>query len=113
MTGDGDQAGGGPGAKRSIGDGLRRLLDQRAEGRSESGSQTAILNHRGQRHVVGLINLSSSGAMLRFPGDVADGDEVMLHLLDHGAVAGQVRWIRDGKVGVSFTDLVDSVQDER
>lgn len=103
----------GPGTRRGIGDGLRRLLDQRDEERSESGSQTAVLSHQGSRHVVGMVNLSSAGAMLRFRGDLAEGDEVLLQLLDHGAVKGQVRWIRDGRVGVSFAAPVDSVQGEQ
>jgi hypothetical protein len=30
------------------------------------------------------------------------GENVELQLLDHGAVAGQVRWVRDGHVGINF-----------
>jgi hypothetical protein len=30
------------------------------------------------------------------------GEEVTLQLLDHGAVAGHVRWVRDGRVGINF-----------
>ncbi len=112
MTGQGDRAGGGPGIKRGIGDSLRRLLDQRGEERSESASQTAVLIHRGGRHVVGLSNLSGTGAMIRFGGDIAEGDEVILHLLDHGAVSGQVRWNRDGRVGILFTAPLTVTMDE-
>lgn len=102
----------GPSAKRGIADGLRRLLDQRDEERSDSGSQTAVLTHDGNRHVVGILNLSPSGAMLRFRGVLADGDEVMLQLLDHGPVAGQVRWVRDGRVGVAFATSLEGVEDQ-
>ena len=94
-----------PASKRpGISDGLRRLLDQRAEQRDDVDAQTAVLNLRGRRHVVRVANLSSSGAMIVFAGDLAEGDEVALQLLDHGAVTGQVRWVRDGRVGVSFAD---------
>ncbi|MCY7281158.1 MAG: PilZ domain-containing protein [Sphingomonas bacterium] len=51
-----------------------------------------------------MANLSSSGAMIVFQGDLAEGDEVMLQLLDQGSVAAQVRWVLDGRVGVSFAD---------
>lgn len=102
----------GSGEKKGIGDGLRRLLDQRGEERSEGGSQTAVLTHDGQRHVVGLVNLSSSGAMVRFRGELAEGAAVQLHLLDHGAVSGQVRWVRDGRIGVSFDTPIEPMQDQ-
>ena len=98
-----------PASKRpGISDGLRRLLDQRVESRDESQSQTAVLNHRGHRHVVRIANLSSAGAMIVFQGDLAEGDEVMLQLLDHGSVTGQVRWSRDGRIGVNFVRPLDS-----
>ncbi len=75
-------------------------------------TQTAILNHRGHRHVVRVGNLSASGAMIAFTGDLAEGDEIALQLLDHGAVPAQVRWVRDGRVGVSFAGLADPATDE-
>lgn len=97
-----------PASKRpGISDNLRRLLDQRAESRDDGQSQTAVLNHRGHRHVVRIANLSSSGAMIVFQGDLAEGDEVMLQLLDQGPVAGQVRWVRDGRVGINFLDQLE------
>lgn len=96
-----------PGTKGAFSDGLRRLLDQREEERSESGSQTAVLTHAGSRHVVGVVNLSPVGAMIRFRGALAEGEEIMLQLLDHGPVTGQVRWVRDGRVGISFDSPVE------
>jgi len=95
-----------------ISDGLRRLLDQRAEQRIEGETQTAVLNHRGHRHVVRVANLSASGAMIAFTGDLAEGDEISLQLLDHEAVPAQVRWVRDGRVGVSFAGSADPSTDE-
>ena len=97
-----------PASKRpGLSDGLRRLLDQRVEQRDEAESQTAVLNLRGHRHVVRIANLSSSGAMIVFQGDLAEGEEVVLQLLDHGSVTAQVRWVRDGRVGISFADPAD------
>lgn len=102
----------GPGSKQGIADGLRRLLDQRDEERCDGGSQNAVLTHNGDRHVVGVINLSTSGAMIRFRGELIQGAEVQLQLLDHGTVTGQVRWIRDGRVGVSFATPVNVAEDQ-
>jgi hypothetical protein len=41
--------------------------------------------------------------MLRFAGDAHIGETVSLQLLDRGTIAGQVRWLRDGRMGVYFT----------
>lgn len=102
-----------PAPKRAaLGDGLRRLLDQRVEPRDEAESQTAVLNHRGHRHVVRIANLSATGAMIVFQGDLTEGEEVVLQLLDHGSVTGQVRWVRGGRVGVSFVDSAKTQTDQ-
>ena len=102
-----------PASKRSVlGDGLRRLLDERHEQRAPSGSQTAMLDYHGRRHVVRVVNLSPSGAMLVYQGNLPDGDEVTLHLLDHGPVTGQVRWTRDGRLGINFLQPLDSMLDQ-
>lgn len=102
-----------PSSKRSgISEGLRRLLDERADERSDGESQTAVLNHRGHRHVVRVANLSASGAMIVYSGDLAEGEELVLQLLDQGLVTGQVRWVRDGRVGVSFDDSAGPQPDE-
>ncbi len=81
---------------------VKRMFDERAEERLEAESQTAVLSFRGRNHIVGLVNLSSSGAMLRFSGDAHIGESVALQLLDRGTIDGQVRWLRDGRMGVYF-----------
>lgn len=81
---------------------VKRMFDERSEARIETESQTAILSIRGRNHIVGLVNLSRSGAMLRFTGDAHIGESVSLQLLDRGTIAGQVRWLRDGRMGVYF-----------
>jgi hypothetical protein len=78
------------------------MFDERAEDRLESDSSTVLLTLRNRGHVVTLVNLSRSGAMMRFAGDAHIGESVSLQLLDRGAIAGQVRWLRDGRMGVSF-----------
>ena len=81
---------------------VKRMFDERSEERIEAESQTAILSIRGRNHIVGLANLSRSGAMLRFTGDAHIGESVSLQLLDRGTIDGQVRWLRDGRMGVYF-----------
>ena len=81
---------------------VKRMFDERGEDRLDAESQTAILSLRGRNHIVGLVNLSSSGVMLRFTGDAHIGESVSLQLLDRGTIAGQVRWLRDGRMGVYF-----------
>lgn len=89
-------------------DRLRSLLDPRREGRRASDpSQTAILSLRGRDHAIAILDLSQSGAMITFDGHAYEGDPVTIQLLDHGPVAGQVRWIRDGRAGIAFSRSLD------
>lgn len=83
---------------------VRRWFDQREEPRGEAGDglQSAVLVHRGRNHVVRVGNISASGAMVVYADVPHIGEAVTLQLLDHGAVAGQVRWVRDGCVGINF-----------
>ena len=81
---------------------VKRMFDERSEDRLDAESQTAVLSLRGRNNIVGVVNLSRSGAMLRFTGDAHIGESVSLQLLDRGTIAGQVRWLRDGRMGVYF-----------
>ena len=82
--------------------GVKRMFDERLEPRFDGESQTAVLNHRGRNYVIRIVNISDSGAMLIYAGAPHIGETVTIQLLDHGAVAGQVRWVRDGRVGINF-----------
>ena len=81
---------------------VKRMFDERSEERLDAESQTVVLSCRGRNHIVSLVNLSRSGAMVRFTGDAHIGESVSLQLLDRGTIAGQVRWLRDGRMGVYF-----------
>src|SRR4051812_135109 len=80
----------------------KRTIDERTEVRHPSVSSTAMLEFRGRKHVVRLINVSASGAMLIFPHIPNIGERLQLHLLDEGLVTAQVRWVKEGRVGLSF-----------
>ena len=86
---------------------VKRMFDQRDEPRFEGETQTAVLEHRGRNHVVRVGNISKSGAMVVFADVPHIGEEVTLQLLDHGPVKGQVRWVRDGHVGINFVTQLD------
>ena len=81
---------------------VKRMFDERGENRVEAESQTAVLTIRGRNHIVSVVNLSSSGVMLRFSGEAHIGESVSVQLLDRGTISAQVRWLRDGRMGVYF-----------
>lgn len=80
----------------------QRSIDERAEPRYPAASGTAMLEFRGRKHVVRLVNVSRSGAMVIFPHTPNIGEVLPLHLLDRGRVPAQVIWVKDGRIGVSF-----------
>lgn len=84
---------------------VKRLFDQRAEPRIDIDGQGAVLGFRGRDHVVRLLNLSPSGAMIAFSGVPRIGEQVTLQTLDRELVQAQVRWVCDGRVGISFERL--------
>jgi hypothetical protein len=79
-----------------------RSIDERTELRHPSMSNTAVLEFRGRKHVIRLINVSPSGAMVVFPHTPNIGERLLIQLLDRGAVWAQVRWVKDGRIGLSF-----------
>jgi hypothetical protein len=80
----------------------QRTIDEREEARQAALSGTAALEFRGRRHVVRLVNLSPSGAMIIFAHQPNIGERLVLQLLDRGHVPAQVRWVKGGRVGLSF-----------
>ena len=100
------------GAKFSLDGGMiprtvKRMFDERCEDRVEAESQTAVLEHRGRRHVVRIVNISASGAMVIFPVMPHIGEEVSLQLLGRDAVNGHVTWVRDGRIGLNFAAALE------
>jgi hypothetical protein len=84
-----------------------RRIDERQETRHPAVSSTGVLEFRGRKHVVRLINVSKSGAMVLFPHTPNIGERLPLQLLDHGFVWAQVRWVKDGRIGLSFTSPLE------
>jgi hypothetical protein len=85
---------------------VRRIFDQRGEPREPAGS-TAPLEMRGEKHLVRLVNISPSGAMVIFRTMPHIGEEVVLHLAGRGPLVAHVRWVRDGTIGINFAAAME------
>lgn len=83
---------------------VTRYVDHRSEPRLDAEAQTAVLELRGRKHIVELVNVSASGAMLIFSLIPYIGETIRLELGGRGQVSGTVCWVRDGKIGVNFAD---------
>ena len=81
---------------------VKRMFDERAEERFETSAESATMEFRGRKHVVRLVNTSPSGAMVIFSLVPHIGEQVAVQLLDRGQVFAMVRWVRDGRIGISF-----------
>ena len=82
---------------------VKRLFDQRCEPRVEPTDDRAVLGWRGRHEQVLLLNISPGGAMIMFDPIPHIGERITLQLIDHGEVAGQIRWVRDGRIGINFS----------
>jgi len=80
----------------------RRSIDERGELRHAAVSNTAVLEFRGRKQVVRLINVSRSGAMAVFPHVPNIGERLPLQVLGQAFVSAQVRWVKEGRIGLSF-----------
>ena len=85
----------------------QRTIDERGEPRRPAASSTAVMEFRGRKHVVRLVNVSSSGAMAIFPYVPHIGEKLSVQLLECGQVKAQVRWVKDGRIGLSFLGPID------
>ena len=86
---------------------VKRMMDERSEERLPADSGTAVMSMRDHRHVVRIVNTSPSGAMIVCPLVPHIGEYLSLQLLDRGTVGARVRWVRDGRIGISFDPAVD------
>lgn len=82
---------------------VKRMFDQREDVRVPPDPNQAMLGWRGKSQAVKVVNVSDGGAMLLLDEVPHIGERVTLQLVDRGLIAGQVRWVRDGRVGVNFS----------
>jgi PilZ domain len=86
---------------------VKRMFDERSEVREDAESATAVMEHEGRRHVVRLVNVSRSGAMVIFPAMPHIGDKIRLQLLGRSQQSGSIRWVRDGRIGITFDEPLE------
>ena len=82
---------------------IRRQFDQRSEPRDDAALEQATVVLGGREHCVRLVNLSPSGAMVIFSLIPNIGEPISLMLSGRGRVSGTVCWVKDGKVGITFS----------
>jgi hypothetical protein len=81
-----------------------RRSDQRREDRHPRLQDQAILTFRRKKHEVQLVNISSHGAMIACDLVPRIGENVSIELEGTNRIAGAVRWVRDGRIGVEFRE---------
>ena len=54
---------------------VKRMFDERCEERVAADSQTAVLQHRGRKHVVRIVNMS--GPFAAFPPDIRKDTDIL------------------------------------
>ena len=59
---------------------------------------------RGGGDALRIINISPFGLMGRTPAAPVLGDMIVIDLPDVGAVAAQIRWVEDGRIGTEFAE---------
>lgn len=86
---------------------VKRLFDHRAEQRIDMYPASAIFGFREREHMVALINLSPSGAMIEFARVPRIGESVSLRLDGRDPLQARVRWACDGRIGLHFATRVE------
>ena len=86
---------------------VRRMFDERHEPRLAPAADSAVLGWRGTMALVPVCNVSDGGAMIAFESIPHIGERVTIQFIDRDAIPGQVRWVRDGRVGINFTGARD------
>ena len=79
-----------------------RQVDQRSEERVEGLIDRAMVSFRGQDYLVPVLNISSRGTMIECGIMPRIGEAVVVQFEDCARIHAFVRWVREGRVGLSF-----------
>lgn len=79
-----------------------RIVDQRCEERLEGVVSTAIIEFRGEEHIVPVHNISSRGTMVEAAFAPRIGENVGIRFDQCTRMSAFVRWVRDGQIGLNF-----------
>lgn len=77
--------------------------DRRADTRDEVFLRTTVILPPARTSQVELVNISSTGFLLRTRDHFTKGQKIMIALPDHDEVAAEVRWHLTGCAGCCFT----------
>jgi hypothetical protein len=80
----------------------RRMIDQRSEERFDGLVDRAVIIFRSQEYIVPVINISTRGTMIECEIMPRIGETVIIHFENCSPIHGFVRWVRQGRVGLSF-----------
>ena len=79
-----------------------RIVDQRSEPRHQSEVEDAVLMFRGAPYPIGVINISTRGAMVECDLQPRLGESVMVRFDGCSPIYAFVRWVREGRLGLNF-----------
>jgi hypothetical protein len=79
-----------------------RIVDQRSEPRYRDVVEDAVLMFRGAPYPVGVVNISSRGAMIESDLQPRLGESVTVRFDGCSPIYAFVRWARDGRLGLNF-----------
>ena len=90
-----------------------QVIDGRRHPRQPAETQSAVLIDGEREHRVRVIDVSDAGAMVEAGVGLDEGTKVTLQLLDREPLEGQVRWSRDGRIGLDFSQTAPSPREFR
>ena len=79
-----------------------RLVEHRTEPRHAEIVDRALIVFRGQDYIVPVVNISARGTMIECDIVPRIGESVLVQFENCCRIHAFVRWVRDGRVGLSF-----------
>ena len=81
-----------------------RTTNQRGEDRLRDLIQSSTIVFRRRKHEVGVINVSSRGAMIESEIEPRIGEQLEIQFSTQNRTRCTVRWLREGRIGLEFND---------
>jgi PilZ domain len=81
-----------------------RITDQRLEDRLPGIVESGTIVFRRRRQEVGVVNVSSRGAMIRAEIEPRIGEQIDIMFDEKNRTRSVVRWVREGRIGVEFVN---------
>ncbi len=81
-----------------------RVTDQRREDRHRDLVEQSVVHYRRRKHSVGVINVSSRGAMIETEIEPWIGEQLDIQFSEDNRTRCVVRWVREGRIGLEFVN---------